>query len=94
MSGVASEGLVLDAGVTDFLERHGAGEAFQTVCALARACFPELRGLAARVQEDPDEPGRAYYAVFHYFREFLLSQGVDLGRGGQSHFNLYAGLLQ
>jgi uncharacterized protein (UPF0332 family) len=36
---------------------------------------------------------RAYYAVFHHFREFFLSHGLNLGRSGQSHFNLYAGLL-
>ena len=36
---------------------------------------------------------RAYYAVFHHFRSFLLSNNLDLGRGGQSHFNLYSGLL-
>jgi uncharacterized protein (UPF0332 family) len=36
---------------------------------------------------------RGYYAVFHYFRAFLLAQGLDVGRGGQSHFNLYSGLL-
>jgi len=36
---------------------------------------------------------RAYHAVFHYFREFFLTNGLDLGRGGQSHFNLYSGLL-
>src|SRR5437870_164113 len=36
---------------------------------------------------------RGYYAVFHFFHEFLLSNGVDVGRGGQSHFNLYSGLL-
>jgi uncharacterized protein (UPF0332 family) len=30
----------------------------------------------------------AYYAVFHWFHEFLLSNGLDVGRGGQSHFNL------
>lgn len=36
---------------------------------------------------------RSYYAVFHHFRSFLLSQGLDLGRSGQSHFNLYSGLL-
>ncbi len=35
---------------------------------------------------------RAYYAVFHYFRGFLLAHGVNLGRAGTSHFNLYAGL--
>ena len=32
------------------------------------------------------------YAVFHYFRNFLLSHGLDIGRGGQAHFNLYVGL--
>jgi uncharacterized protein (UPF0332 family) len=36
---------------------------------------------------------RSYYAVFHFFREFLLSSGLDIGRGGQSHFSLYSGLL-
>lgn len=36
---------------------------------------------------------RGYYAVFHFFREFLLSNGLDVGRGGQSHINLYSGLL-
>src|SRR5207248_4773764 len=35
---------------------------------------------------------RAYYAIFHYFREFLLSHGHDIGSGGQSHSNLYVGL--
>jgi uncharacterized protein (UPF0332 family) len=36
---------------------------------------------------------RAYYAVFHHFRELFVGHGLNLGRGGQSHFNLYAGLL-
>ncbi len=36
---------------------------------------------------------RAYYAVFHLFHAFLLTDGLDVGRGGQSHFNLYSGLL-
>jgi hypothetical protein len=36
---------------------------------------------------------RSYYAVFHFFREFLASGGLDVGRGGQSHFSLYSGLL-
>ena len=35
----------------------------------------------------------AYYAAFHYFREFLLSHGTNVGKAGQSHFNLAAGLL-
>lgn len=36
---------------------------------------------------------RAYNAVFHGFHEFLLSNGLDVGRGGQSHFNVHSGLL-
>ncbi len=36
---------------------------------------------------------RAYYSVFHQFRNFFLAQGLDLGRGGQCHFNLYAALF-
>ncbi len=36
---------------------------------------------------------RAYYAVFHHFREWLLGHGLDVGKGGQSHFNLYTGLM-
>jgi hypothetical protein len=36
---------------------------------------------------------RTYYAVFHYFREFFLSHGVDIGRSGVSHNNLCIGLL-
>jgi uncharacterized protein (UPF0332 family) len=35
---------------------------------------------------------RTYYASFHFFRRFFLTHGVDIGRGGQCHFNLYAGL--
>jgi uncharacterized protein (UPF0332 family) len=36
---------------------------------------------------------RSYYSLFHYFREFFLSNGLDIGRGaGQAHFNFYTGL--
>jgi hypothetical protein len=35
---------------------------------------------------------RGYYAVFHFFREFLRSHGLDIGKGSQAHFNLYTGL--
>jgi uncharacterized protein (UPF0332 family) len=35
---------------------------------------------------------RTYYAVFHYFRKFFLAHGVNVGQGGQSHFDLYTGL--
>jgi uncharacterized protein (UPF0332 family) len=36
---------------------------------------------------------RAYYAVLHYFREFFQGYGLNVGRAGQVHFNLYVGLL-
>ena len=36
---------------------------------------------------------RGYYAVFHYFRDFLQSHGLNVGRAGQAHFNLYTALL-
>ena len=35
---------------------------------------------------------RAYYGVFHRLRDALLAQGLDVGRGGAAHFNLYSGL--
>ena len=36
---------------------------------------------------------RSYYAIFHYFREWLLLAGVDVGNGPQAHHNLYAAFL-
>jgi uncharacterized protein (UPF0332 family) len=36
---------------------------------------------------------RAYYAVFHYFRDFLLAHGIDLGKAGDVHQTLKIGLL-
>lgn len=35
---------------------------------------------------------RAYYSIFHFFREWLRQRGLDLGAGGQAHANLYHGL--
>jgi hypothetical protein len=35
---------------------------------------------------------RGYYSVFHFFRDLLLANGVNIGQGGTSHFNLYSGL--
>ncbi len=35
---------------------------------------------------------RSYYAAFHFFRDQFLTHGVNVGRGGQSHFNLAKGL--
>ena len=36
---------------------------------------------------------RSYYCVFHFFADFFKTYGLDLGQGGQCHFNLYSGLL-
>jgi hypothetical protein len=36
---------------------------------------------------------RGYYAVFHYFQEFLKANGLEVRRSAQSHFNVYSGLL-
>ena len=35
---------------------------------------------------------RAYYAVFHFFLDFFLANGLDLGGGANAHSNLYLGL--
>lgn len=35
---------------------------------------------------------RAYYAIFHLFREWFRSHGLKLGNGAQAHSNLYFGL--
>lgn len=59
----------------------------------------EFQDAAERLAEGATEGdwrsavSRAYYAVFHRFHEFLSSNGLDVGRGGQSHFNLYSALL-
>ena len=44
-------------GVTDFLRHHAAEQAFAALLRLARACFPEVKSLAASLAEDRDEPG-------------------------------------
>jgi hypothetical protein len=36
---------------------------------------------------------RGYYAAFHFFREFLASQGIGLGKAASAHATLYMGLL-
>jgi len=36
---------------------------------------------------------RGYYAVFHYFRDWLAAHGVRLGSAAQAHSNLHLGLL-
>lgn len=61
--------------------------------------WSEFQDTAARLAQGTTEGdwrsavSRSYYATFHYFREFLLSHGLSIGRGAQCHFNLYVGLL-
>lgn len=57
--------------------------------------FLDTAGRLARGSTEGDwrsAVSRAYYGVFHFFREFLLTNGVDVGQGGASHSNLYVGL--
>jgi uncharacterized protein (UPF0332 family) len=37
---------------------------------------------------------RAYYAVFHFFQEWLAGQGISLGSGPEAHRRLYHGRLE
>ena len=50
--------------------------------------------LAAGIAEGDWRSGvsRGYYAVYHYFREFFLAHGLNVGRGPQTHSNLALGL--
>jgi uncharacterized protein (UPF0332 family) len=53
----------------------------------------ESLSLGSRESDWRSAISRAYYAVFHQFREFFLGHGLNLGRSGQAHFSLYSGLL-
>lgn len=64
MSTILTPEPVLDEQVTSFLQQNDARQEFQTVCGLARQCFPELVGLQARLQEDVDEADR-FRVVLH-----------------------------
>jgi len=61
--------------------------------------WSEFRDTASRLAQGLTEGdwrsaiSRSYYAIFHFFRDYLLSNGLDVGQGGQAHFNLYSGLL-
>src|SRR5262245_21661831 len=35
---------------------------------------------------------RAYYGIFHHFREFFFAHGLDLGQAREAHAHLYFGL--
>jgi len=49
---------VLESGVREFLQRHGAEESFHAVCELVRSHFPGPLPITVCLQEDPDEEGR------------------------------------
>lgn len=59
MATVATQELALDTPVEEFLKRHDAENDLRTVHETVHFCFSDLRGVEVRVQEDPDEVGRA-----------------------------------
>jgi hypothetical protein len=54
---------ILEPGVSELLGQHNAEAAFQTVCEIARNCFPELRSLQVSLLDDPDEEGRIWVVL-------------------------------
>ena len=75
MSLTTSREPVLEAGESEFLKRHDAEAAFQTVCELVRTYFPELRAINVWLLEDPDEDDHTW-AVVHVFMPAAYSQEV------------------
>ena len=70
---------VLEAGVVEFLRQHEAEKKFQSVLALARACFPDPQAIEVRLRADPDEDNHAWVALHVVVpaatsRELLKSQ--------------------
>jgi hypothetical protein len=61
-----------DPAVYDFLKRHGAESAFQTVCEIVREVYPETRAIQASVFEDWDLPGWMRVRV-----EFLMPEPLS-----------------
>jgi hypothetical protein len=49
--------------VDDFLQRHGAKEAFETICEMARDCYPDLEGMDFSLRDDPDVDTREWLAI-------------------------------
>ena len=63
MSAVTSREVKLEAGVAEFLKRHGAEAAFQTACALVRECFPDSSTINVSLLEDPDEENHTWVVL-------------------------------
>jgi hypothetical protein len=63
MNVTISPELTLRPGVAEFLKHHAAEADFETVCELARTCFPELRGIEVWLLEDPDEENHTWVAL-------------------------------
>src|ERR1700678_136921 len=63
MATTATQELAVDSSISDFLIRHDAEGEFRKVCKLVRASFPALIGLELKLQEDPDDDGRAQVVV-------------------------------
>jgi hypothetical protein len=63
MNAVNSWGLTLDAGVAEFLSRHGAEAAFRNACDLVRTCFPQSRGIRVWLLEDTNEDNHTWVVL-------------------------------
>jgi hypothetical protein len=68
----------------EFLRTHEAEDAFRTVCALARECYPDLVRLDADLIDDPDEEDRQYVLLL-----VTLPKGYPVARAleHQRHFH-------
>ncbi len=64
MSVTTTPETIVEPAAVEFLKKQGAERDFETICALVRTCFPELRALEAKLEEDGDEPN--WYRVIVY----------------------------
>jgi hypothetical protein len=60
----ATQLLRMGTGVADFLRQKKLEAAFETVCRIARECYPEFLEQEAELLEDVDESGLFYVRLF------------------------------
>jgi len=60
--------------VQRFLERHGAEDAFATVCRLLRECHPQLENIEAELRDDPDDSARRKVVIWFTLPSSLATE--------------------
>ena len=55
--------LKFEPGAIEFVRQHGAEAHLASACDLVRECFPELREISVRLQEDPDEDNHTWVVM-------------------------------